>query len=861
MNRIIKNIFGNRFKNIEAYKINKIKIDLRDITNDIIKSILLKQKDGRSNEDIATLKNYILLKSKFTEKLIKDHIDESMQEIIIILSMINAFYKQIKKKDEIIYNINDKSEYFYIIMEGEVSILGIEKVDCEMNSEEYYKLVLNLKKKDEKYLLEKTLEENKINFPIDLEDIYILDKILVKIYLLSKNNIESLKGKLNYIEIILDKVGLKNSDFGIETYQEKLNERNNKILVENELIKQDKEEHKENKEKQKALDEFNIEEELKIIKENEEIILQQLKNIVPDNLCKKYHFLINTPELPITYFRYKEEKVLKDLDYFGENEVQFLSNKVVSKSDKTKLIYFKHDIYNDIITHMKSKFIGNQVDFLLDNFFFSSIYKGFFDKIYLKYFEYSKYFMNQIIIEENEPIRYIYFVKNGNVRIYSNRSIIQNHILIEIINNILKRKNNILMPEKSIQNALNISLYPEMKGDFELIKKEIKKRNNIHLMTFQEKQCIGFECFYFGFNSLYQAIAVSDKVEVYKISIEKLIKILTIKNKKALYDFARQSEKAIKILLERIVKTNNMLLFKYSTQNKELFNQISYIVGKAINIIQAENGEIKSKNIINSKKIQQKKVEEIDKINNINDNDRYIKRKSYFNDNNDNKNDEEIKKGKYNKNKKEEEKKNINIFNKYDLTAQIKIFDQKANSLKEKYRELQRESDELERISKAENKKINSLKKENIKCQNFFKLSQGEKRIFIKSRNNSINLNDIHYHYSLRAKSILYNNKKNKNKTLISFYKGKNFFREIYPFNSRYNNYKPYKYDISKTMLVNKKIFEYSVFKKNPNSSCDVGNKVKIYRYKSSGDVDVDNFNLKKKNMFVINCQDLYNKY
>ena len=166
------------------------------------------------------------------------------------------------------------------------------------------------------------------------------------------------------------------------------------------------------------------------------------------------------------------------------------------------------------------------------------------------------------------------------------------------------------------------------------------------------------------------------------------------------------------------------------------------------------------------------------------------------------------------------------------------------------------------RISNAEKKQINSLKKENIKYKNFFKLSQGEKRIFINSRNNSINIKEIPYHYNLKAKSILFNNKnKNKNKTLISLYKRKNTFREIYPFNIKYNNYKPYKYDMSKTMLVNKKIFEYSIFTKNPNVSFDNGNKVKIYRYKSSSDIDVDKFNLKKKNMIVINCQDLYNKY
>ena len=58
----------------------------------------------------------------------------------------------------------------------------------------------------------------------------------------------------------------------------------------------------------------------------------------------------------------------------------------------------------------------------------------------MKYFEYIKYYSNQIIIEENETFDYIYFIKSGNVKLYSNRSIIQNHLLIQLIINIMKQK-------------------------------------------------------------------------------------------------------------------------------------------------------------------------------------------------------------------------------------------------------------------------------------------------------------------------------------------------------------------------------------------------------------------------------------
>jgi CRP-like cAMP-binding protein len=482
--------------------------------------------------------------------------------------------------------------------------------------------------------------------------------------------------------------------------------------------------------------------------------------------------------------------------------------------------------------------------------------------------------MNQTILEENEQIKYIYFVKHGNVKIYSNRSIIQNHLLIEIINNILEKKNSILLGGKSSDSFLNVNLYPEIKGDLLDILNEIKIKKSIHLMNYQEKQCIGFECFYFGFNSLYSAIAASEKVEVYKISIDKLIKILTVKNKKALNDFARQSEKAIKILLNRIIIMNCSLLNKYSLQNNEIAHKINILFDKAINLIQKQNNKIKG-NTINLKIKALKKIGQIN-TNYTKDNNDFLssKRKtnsvenfkSTINQLNKKSNSKKmIIFNKFNKNESNSEKdndNNVDLFKKYDLTAQIKIFDQKANMIQQKYRELERENCELGRLADAENRTINHLKKQNIYCQDFFKLSQGDKRIFIKNRNNSLNTNNIQHHYSLKGKTslCLKKNISNKEKKLLNLNKFRNHFKEEFPFNSRYDSYKPYKYDLSKTMLVNKKRFEFNLFNRKKNASCDYNDKINLYKYKSISDVDIHKYNLKKKKMIIINFQDYYIK-
>ena len=98
MNKIIKNIFGNKFRHVEAQKIKKIKVNIRNLTNESIIFILKKPHEEKTNEDIAILKSFCLLKSKFIDKLVHDHIEEAMQEVIVILSMLNAFYKNIKNR-------------------------------------------------------------------------------------------------------------------------------------------------------------------------------------------------------------------------------------------------------------------------------------------------------------------------------------------------------------------------------------------------------------------------------------------------------------------------------------------------------------------------------------------------------------------------------------------------------------------------------------------------------------------------------------------------------------------------------------------------------------------------------------------
>ena len=169
--------------------------------------------------------------------------------------------------------------------------------------------------------------------------------------------------------------------------------------------------------------------------------MEDLKNIDIE-LLKKYLYLTKTKnEELITFYRSIYTKTIEDNDYFGDSEHRIYINKVVSLTDNLELFCMKTDLYNEFVRKIKSKLLGNQINFLLDNFYFRSIYKNYFEKYYFKFFDLVQYKMKQIIVKENEPIQFCYFIKSGTIKLTSNRSILENHILIELIKNIIIKSN------------------------------------------------------------------------------------------------------------------------------------------------------------------------------------------------------------------------------------------------------------------------------------------------------------------------------------------------------------------------------------------------------------------------------------
>ena len=221
MKKSVNVLLNRRMKSIKKIQHQKSKIDFETITPDKIIEILNKHQEKTIHE-VSILKNFVLNKTKIITKFSKDSLEESSYDLLLSLSLPSSSYKSFPKINNTIINMGDQAEYLFIILKGKAAIYNMQKIHKEMCGYEYYLLLQNYKNNNEKYLLEKTISENNLFFPIDSNDIYMLDKIVLKIFL----NKQEKRMYPNYLDLLLEKVGMKYSDFKLESYIEKIERRN-----------------------------------------------------------------------------------------------------------------------------------------------------------------------------------------------------------------------------------------------------------------------------------------------------------------------------------------------------------------------------------------------------------------------------------------------------------------------------------------------------------------------------------------------------------------------------------------------------------------------------------------------------------
>ena len=594
-----KNISKNKRKNriVDISRINDIHIELSKITPNLVIESLKKQFFEKEPRDYAIINNYLLYVSKLTDRFRSKRISQSLYEKMILLSLQSSRLKIFNETKSQIYTPENEANHLYIILKGSVKIIKVQKTVTKMNSFDYFKMILNYRNKKKSYLLKNTINENNGIFPIDLKDVEILDKILLKIFIINRKETEN---DFDYLDIFFSKLGLNHSDFGLKTsYKEELRLKNEKIEIYNKQMIESG-----NGSKRKNLIPYNPIEAENNIMEQEKILHDKLNEITYD-ICQKYIYFLDNKEEFVTTFELNTDKILTSNECFGDHFGSKYIDFAESNEGDLYLLMIKNDIINQMADSERDKNSLSQVDFLVNNFFFRSIKKFIFERYFLNIFELENYQSGQKICEENSTVKYLYFIKKGKVKLSYNKSILEIHSLINLIKEQIKQK---VFDKESNNNEIIKYLeenqnYYSVEGEIDSIKEELNNKQERIIIIYQENQCLGYECYYYGLKYLYTATAASDKVELYKISITQLAKIFNNRNEKCYIDLARKAEKSLFFLMKRFIKMNELLMNlskkRKETQNEVEKNNQTIVVNKVSshNFLRVKSMKIKSTEI------------------------------------------------------------------------------------------------------------------------------------------------------------------------------------------------------------------------------------------------------------------------
>ena len=594
-----KNISKNKRKSriVDISRINDIHIELSKITPNLVIESLKKQFFEKEPRDYAIINNYLLYVSKLTDRFRSKRISQSLYEKMILLSLQSSRLKIFNEAKSQIYTPENEANHLYIILKGSVKIIKVQKTVTKMNSFDYFKMILNYRNKKKSYLLKNTINENNGIFPIDLKDVEILDKILLKIFIINRKETEN---DFDYLDIFFSKLGLNHSDFGLKTsYKEELRLKNEKIEIYNKQMIESG-----NGSKRKNLIPYNPIEAENNIMEQEKILHDKLNEITYD-ICQKYIYFLDNKEEFVTTFELNTDKILTSNECFGDHFGSKYIDFAESNEGDLYLLMIKNDIINQMADSERDKNSLSQVDFLVNNFFFRSIKKFIFERYFLNIFEFENYQSGQKICEENSTVKYLYFIKKGKVKLSYNKSILEIHSLINLIKEQIKQK---VFDKESNNNEIIKYLeenqnYYSVEGEIDSIKEELNNKQERIIIIYQENQCLGYECYYYGLKYLYTATAASDKVELYKISITQLAKIFNNRNEKCYIDLARKAEKSLFFLMKRFIKINELLMNlskkRKETQNEVEKNNQTIVVNKVSshNFLRVKSMKIKSTEI------------------------------------------------------------------------------------------------------------------------------------------------------------------------------------------------------------------------------------------------------------------------
>ena len=506
-------------KNLNVKNIRALSKGLTIYYDDIVivSEIFKISPEERTLDDLLYAREF-LLKTKLYSYFHNAHIlEEAIQKLITMCSLEMTYINY--KKDDIIYKIGDIPKNFYLILSGKIEILKPTYKKELLSGIEYLSYLIDLKKNNEEYMFNLVIKENFKIYPILLKDFHLLPYIYLQYCL----NLIIEEFEIDFIEILkicnitLESLGL---DKNIEITKDYLNE-------------------------------------------NLKTIYAHMPYISAKKYAKYIFLFDEIIKKEIQYYYYQMFDTLETGDFFGDFDLDRNTQRktTVKVVEDASFAYFNYNLFGLHIFNEKQIIIDKEINYLHSNFFFSKIPYSNFSKKYFEHFIEVKFSKGSILFYEDSPLEYIYFIKTGEVNLYSKKNPAQIQKLLNDLKKNVKKNHKTFIEQK----------YKNIKSNpFDVdIEDELNTKNSNKIISLKDNEILGLESFYYGYNYLYSAVAIN-KTQVYKI--EKMNLIHLLKNEGLCYIFLeRKVENIMNIFYNRLLTINNTLFTL--ADEKELFNQ------------------------------------------------------------------------------------------------------------------------------------------------------------------------------------------------------------------------------------------------------------------------------------------------
>ena len=449
------------------------------------------------------------------------------------------------KKDEFILKMNEIGENCYFLLSGSLTVLKPILYHKYMTYDEYIQYLANLLKYQEYDIINNIRLANK-NY-IDIGVIEELREFIKSYFIIKFKNdiIQSMKNdklEKDYIQNRFKSFNLSFEDYDLNSFY---------------IIRHIEEIMKGSNLKKKDLMDY-----LNLIFPPEKIN----KEILYSN-----PYLFDNDKYKFTIYKYEEFLYLKPGSFFGEtaldNSIRKRNASIRAEEDSI-ILSLDNNIYHNLLYDYNRKFKTIDVVFLCRNFFFNNISTKIFIKNYFPFFKLLRKRKDDIIYKQSTKMKAVYFIKEGDIKLEINASIIDIYNIIKYYYDKLIHNTNIKIAQEEIdeikKNYLEDKTITDIIHQSNILKEKLNTKVKFELFTSSYCDTLGLEEYFLKNKYLCTSTVISKEAKIFEINSDSLNTIMS--NEKncssSYYNFiGNKLVNSIKRL--HIIKNNLINQFKY----------------------------------------------------------------------------------------------------------------------------------------------------------------------------------------------------------------------------------------------------------------------------------------------------------